>query len=235
MRIIGYLEPIQESLRGGQGKALACPGALVLPGHRFRLSPGHPSPTQFTKRFLIVLSLISFSVGCEVPPIESGGGSSASPASSAAADKPEATLFGKEDWYLPDGRVDMTGVEGEPPMTTGVPREITAKDPKKGKLTRRDGGALGTGLQALPWAENETIFNIVIKQALAQYDAIKGQYPQSHQQFMEEFLPEFCPQIKELPELEPGDAYLYDPEDHLLKIFRPGEPGAPQVDGVRAY
>jgi hypothetical protein len=52
---------------------------------------------------------------------------------------------------------------------------------------------------------------------------------------MEDFLPNYYPAALPLPKLEPGDAYLYDPEDHLLKIFRPGDPGAPQVEGVVPY
>jgi hypothetical protein len=145
-------------------------------------------------------------------------------------------LVGTNDWYLPDGRIDMSDVKGEPPMTTGVPREITAKDPKQGKLTRKRGGALGTNLQALPWAKNEITF-LAIKNNLNQYDAINSHFPRSHQEFMDDFLnnPDYISAELKLPKLEPGDAYLFDPNDHLLKIFRPGEPGAPQVEGVVAY
>lgn len=182
-------------------------------------------------------------LGCEMPNLEPPGGTG--PAQQATTEGPagqeetfgqrDGELFGKEDWYLPDGRVDMSGVPGEPPMTTGTPREITAKDPKQGKLTRKRGGeGLGTALKTLPWAKNETIFNM-IKHNLNIYDAAEGHFPESHKQFMEEFLPQYYPAALPLPKLEPGDAYLYDPNDHLLKIFRPGEPGAPQVDGVVPY
>ena len=179
---------------------------------------------------MTLLVLFAFATGCEIPEIKDAGKSSA-----AISNNEGPKIFGKEDWYLPDGRVDMSGVEGEPPMTTGTPREIEWKDPKKGKLTRRDGGALARGgLNALAKAKNETTFNM-IKSNLRIYEADKGYYPRSHIEFMEDFLPNYYPAALPLPELEPGDAYLYDPEDHLLKIFRPDDPGAPQVEGVVAY
>ena len=163
-------------------------------------------------------------VGCEVPELETPqvaatAQTSQEPQKSyidAASDVPQ-------EWYLPDGRIDMSDVPGEPPMTSGIPRAVHPKDPKQGKLSRKSRSGLGTTMQAMPWVKNETTFNIVIKQALAQFEAINSRYPTSHQEFMERFIPEFCPQVLPLPELEPGDEYIYDPEDHLLKIWRPAE------------
>lgn len=177
-----------------------------------------------TRTFLTLATLLTCSLGCDTPemnvPVQQGSTQEGSVTTAEEKKSEESTLFGKEDWYLPDGRVDMSDVAGEPPMTTSVPREVTAKDPKKGKLTRKKGGALGTSLKALPWAEFETKFQM-IKYNMAQYDAIKGHYPKSHKEFMEEYLPEFYPAALPLPELEPGDEYIYDPEDHTLKIYRP--------------
>jgi hypothetical protein len=169
------------------------------------------------------LALLAVGSGCEVPELESP--QVAAPAQSAAAPEPsllEQAAHVDPEAYLPDGRVDMAGVKGEPPMTNGIPREVTAKDPKKGKLSRRAGGYLGSSMQAMPWAENETKFQM-IKYNMEQYNAIKGYYPRSHEEFMEEYLPEFYPAALPLPELEPGDEYVYDPADHLLKIWRPAE------------
>lgn len=162
-------------------------------------------------------ALLSCALGCEVPPLEASRGSAKS-----AAKTEKTELFGKEDWYLPDGRVDMSGVPDEPPMTTSTPREVVAKDPKHGKLTRRDGGALGTGLQAIPWAKHKITFDM-IKYNLNIYDAAESHFPRTHEEFMEKFLPQYYPAALPLPELEPGDEYIYDPEDHLLKIYRPND------------
>ena len=184
----------------------------------------------------MLVAVLTLAIGCESPNVDVVD---STPTATDQQESKEIDLFSKDDWYLPDGRVDMTGVAGEPPMTTGTPREVTAKDPKKGKLTRKKGGkVLGTTLQALPWAENESHFNIVIPSQLATYDALKGRPVQSHKEFMDEFVNGFMQQHQpgfKLPKLEPGDAYLYDPDDNKLKIFRPGESGAPQVEGVVAY
>lgn len=188
-----------------------------------------------TTTFLSLTALLFVVLGCEVPEIES-----ARIAAAPAADRAEppasegGKLFSKEGWYLPDGRIDMSGVPDEPPMTNATPREILPKDPKQGKLSRKRGGALGTELQALPWAKNKVTFDM-IKYNLNIYDAAESHFPASHKEFMDKFLPEYYPAALPLPKLEPGDAYLYDPNDHLLKIFRPGDPGAPQVEGVVPY
>jgi hypothetical protein len=176
------------------------------------------------------LAVAVFVIGCEVPELESP--QAAAPAQSGQPAPTEVPTEGSRleqaahvdpEAFLPDGRVDMSGVKGEPPMTSGIPREVHPKDPKQGKLSRRAGGTLGTTMQSMPWVKNETTFNLVIKPALLQYEIIHSHYPRSHQEFMEEFIPEMCPQVLPLPELEPGDEYIYDPEDHLLKIWRPAE------------
>jgi len=161
--------------------------------------------------------MLTLMLGCEVPEIDVAE-STASVSKEKSATELQAEK--SKEGYLPDGRLDMSGVVDEPPMTTSTPREVTAKDPKQGKLTRRSGGVLGTSLKALPWAKNKMTF-LVIKSELEKYNAIKGDYPKSHEEFMEKYIPEFCPQVLPLPELETGDEYIYDPEDHLLKVYRP--------------
>lgn len=176
-----------------------------------------------TKAFSL-LAILVLAVGCEVPELESPQAAvTAQPAQPAEPGLLEQAAHVDPENFLPDGRVDMSGVPGEPPMTTGVPREIHPKDPKQGKLSRKSGGALGTTMQSMPWVKNETTFNLVIKPALVQYEILHNSYPKSHQEFMEKFIPEMCPQVLPLPELEPGDEYLYDPADNLLKIWRPSE------------
>jgi hypothetical protein len=173
---------------------------------------------------LSLLAMLFLAVGCEVPELESPQAAvSTQPAQPAEPGLLEQAAHVDPESFLPDGRVDMRGVVGEPPMTTGVPREIHPKDPKQGKLSRKSGGALGTTMQSMPWVKNETTFNLVIKPALVQYEIMHSGYPKNHQEFMEKFIPEMCPQVLPLPELEPGDEYLYDHEDNILKIWRPSE------------
>jgi hypothetical protein len=77
-------------------------------------------------------------------------------------------------------------------------------------------------MKAIPWVENKTKFDM-IKYNMAIFEADKSRWPKSHKEFMEVFLPQYYPVALPLPELEPGDEYIYDPEDHLLKIWRPAE------------
>ncbi|MEM9353083.1 MAG: hypothetical protein AAGA92_08725 [Planctomycetota bacterium] len=169
-----------------------------------------------TQTLMAALLTAAF-VGCEVPEVETVDVPTPPPTAAAEAEpEPQA-----EEGFLPDGRLDMSGVPDEPPMTSAVPRPVTAKDPLKGKRSRRAGGYLGTTVGTLPWAENEILF-IKIKSDLEVYNAMNGDYPQSHEDFMEKFLPQ---SVQTLPKLEPGDEYLYDPEDNTLKIWRPGDAG----------
>ena len=185
------------------------------------------------KRFPLLALVVVFllTTGCEVPEVDQpvAVAKSETPAPDPEPTEPASRVPNSKvehpEWYLPDGRIDMSGIPGEPPMTTSTPRKVHPKDPLKGKLTRRRGGKmLGTTLQAMPWAENQTIFNIVLPSQLATYDALKGRPVASHEEFMDEFLNGFMQQHQpgfKLPELEPGDEYIYDPDDKTLKIYRP--------------
>ncbi len=172
------------------------------------------TPTFLTLAASLTLAM---TLGCEVPEIDVPESST-----SVAQQQPdkEPVDEGVKEGYLPDGRLDMSGVKDEPPMTTSTPRKVHFKDPKHGKLSRRDGGALGSIVKNIPGVEYKTLF-MMIDYNLNIYDADKGHFPKSHEEFMEEYLPQFYPAALPLPELEPGDEYIYDPEDHLLKIYRP--------------
>ena len=171
-------------------------------------------PTFFTLAASLTLTLLLL-LGCEVPEVDM-------PESGTAVAEQQPAEEPIDEGYLPDGRLDMSGVAGEPPMTTSTPREVHFKDPKHGKLSRRGGGALGSIVEKIPSVEHKTVF-MMIKYNLNIYDADKGHFPKSHEEFMEKYLPQFYPAALPLPELEPGDEYIYDPEDHLLKIYRPEE------------
>ncbi len=174
------------------------------------------TPTFLSLASSLTLALM-LTIGCEVPEIDVSE-SSATVAKQQPAEKPAAK--GVKEGYLPDGRLDMSGVAGEPPMTTSTPREVHFKDPKHGKLSRRDGGALGSVVEKIPSVEHKTVF-MMIAYNLNIFDADKGHFPKSHEEFMEVYLPQYYPAALPLPELESGDEYIYDPDDHLLKIYRP--------------
>ncbi len=108
----------------------------------------------------------------------------------------------------------------EPPQVTSTPREVTAYDTLKGKKSREVSGYQGAALQGHAYAEDRVIFDM-IKHALILHWAEHGEYPQTHDEFMEKVVK--YNQLQ-LPELDPGVEYIYDPEDRTLKIYRPSEP-----------
>jgi len=168
------------------------------------------TPTFFTLAASLTLTLM-LTLGCEVPEIdvpESSVASATAQSTPAVEDEPEEPQ---------DEPVDMTGVENEPPPITSVPREFEAKDAKRGKKSRKAGGYLGAVGGARFYAEYQMIINSYTH-ALNLYWGEKGYYPKTHEEFMEKII-KF--NKLQLPELEAGDEYIYDPEDHLLKIYRP--------------
>ncbi len=146
--------------------------------------------------------LLAGQIGCEMPEI----------------DKPE-----------PIPVVENSPSEEDEPAATepAQPREFTANDPKRGKRSRSVGGYAGAVFGARFWAEHQMIINN-INHALDLYNAEHGNYPKSHDEFMDKIVS--VNQIA-LPELDEGQEYLYDPEDHTLKVqaSQPGDEPAEET------
>ncbi len=164
-----------------------------------------------TQNPLTVVALLSLSlaIGCEVPELEGVDAPSAMPAPRATA--AEKTGEPAAGW-------EKTEVVDREPAVTAEPREVTANDPTKGKKSRQAGGYLGAVGHARFYAEHKLIFTS-IEHALNLFWATEGNYPKTHDEFMEKIVK--FNQIQ-LPELDEGVEYIYDPEDHKLKIHRPG-------------
>lgn len=160
--------------------------------------------------------LLMLPTGCEKPNVETVA---ATVVDAEGAKTNAASTEAADDEKTPDGEepIDMTDVKYEPPPITSVPREFEAKDAKRGKKSRKAGGYLGAVAGARFYAEYEMVIN-QYKHALNLYWGTTGDYPKTHEEFMEKI-------IKfnkiQLPELEAGVEYIYDPEDHLLKVYRP--------------
>ena len=166
-----------------------------------------------TRMTLLLAATLTIAVGCEVPDIDV-------PVSSTTTTEQDQVEEPKEEvkeGYLADGRLDMSGIKGEPAPVTSSPREFVAKDAKKGKLSRQAGGSLGALGNARFYAEHEMVINSYTH-ALNLFWGMEGRYPKTHEEFMEKIIK--ANNLK-LPELEAGDEYIYDPEDHKLKIWRP--------------
>jgi hypothetical protein len=171
---------------------------------------------------LIVLLTIVL-VGCDVPDLEKEQAQQpAAPVAQSAQEQPtqpvtqEPTEQPAEE---PTERAAASTNPNEPPAVTSEAREVTALDPKKGKLSREAGGYLGAVAASRFYAEHAMIFNNM-NYALKLYQAERGEYPKSHEEFKEQIIQ--ANQIV-LPELDPGVEYIYDPADHKLKIWRPAD------------
>lgn len=105
-------------------------------------------------------------------------------------------------------------VESAQPAPPSEPVEFTADSPQKGRRSKAAGGYLGAVGHARFWAEHELIRLNIVK-ALDLFNATEGRYPKSHEEFMSKIIE---PNNIVLPELPEGEEYIYDPEDHLLKV-----------------
>jgi hypothetical protein len=99
--------------------------------------------------------------------------------------------------------------EIETPVTN-TPRPFNPHDPIKGRRSRRAAGQLGLGAVASAkfFAEHQMVI-INVKHANQLYLAETGDYPKSHEEFMEKIIKaNGIP----LPALEPEHEYIYVPE-----------------------
>ena len=117
----------------------------------------------------------------------------------------------------PEAEEEVDETPDSEPSVTSTPRAVTPNDPMKGKKSRAAGGYLGAVGHARFFAEHKLIFDS-ITHVLNLYWGEHGEYPPSHEVFMDKIIK--FNQIQ-LPQLEEGVEYIYDPEDHLLKIHRP--------------
>lgn len=100
-------------------------------------------------------------------------------------------------------------------------RNVDANSMKKGQKLREGGGYLRAVAGARFWAEHQMILNN-ITHAMQLYNAEKGYYPKTQEQFMSEIIKPNEPATK-LPELPEGWEYFYDPNDPLqLKMVNKG-------------
>jgi len=152
-----------------------------------------------TTKFLTLATMLMLPVGCEVPELDV-------PRDAAAPVQASGTATAQAEPST-----------NEINRSASQPREATGLDPKKGKLSREQGGYLGSVLGAGMYAQHQAIF-LQVKNAINLDYGLNGDFPKSHEEFMERVI-KF--NKLQLPELDEGDQYLYDPEDHTLKIFRP--------------
>jgi hypothetical protein len=79
-------------------------------------------------------------------------------------------------------------------------------------------GPLVTPAKAYFTMREKTIFQIQIPHAMQMYEALQGSAPRTHEEFMAKIIQDN--QIK-LPDLPPGQRYVYDPQAKELMVERP--------------
>jgi len=166
-----------------------------------------------TTTSLTLAALMSFAIGCDVPEIEAPR-AAAPPAQETASEPAEQPA--EEDFRYN---------RNDPGTADSTPRKATGFDGKRGKLSRQEGGYLGTVLGSGMYAQHQAVF-LQVEQAINIHYGLHGDFPKSHEEFMKDVI-EF--NNIQLPELSEGDEYIYDPEDHTLKIYRPGDEEADDV------
>ena len=89
---------------------------------------------------------------------------------------------------------------------------------KKGQSLKNDTGMVVEPVKQLIRFEQKAVFDIQIKQALELYKGSTGEYPKTHEEFMENVIKANSIQ---LPELPAGQKYIFDPEQAQLMVERP--------------
>lgn len=132
------------------------------------------------------------------PPLEPAAGPSADADTTVSQDAPAADV---------------------PPETVRVPAEVGVgvkgrklDDPHLVQM-------IVTPARALFRTRERVVFEVQIPHAMQLYEATNGRKPRSHDEFMQEIIG--FNQIQ-LPELPPGQRYVYDPESGELMVERPG-------------
>ncbi len=88
----------------------------------------------------------------------------------------------------------------------------------KGRSLDEHEGLLVTPAKAYFSARERIVFEIAVPKALQLYEATNGSPPRSHEEFMTQVIEA---QGIKLPELPPGQRYVYDPQTKELMVERP--------------
>lgn len=120
--------------------------------------------------------------------------------------------------------ITTDSVESVPPAgKQGTPKPAPAPTREKAKagVTGRGnygsgfGGGMGTTALSTYVRVQEKVEFLQVDQALTLYKATNGELPKSHEEFMEKVIK--ANQIN-LPKLQEGDKYVYDPEKGQLMV-----------------
>ncbi|MBM4004015.1 MAG: hypothetical protein FJ295_12140 [Planctomycetes bacterium] len=126
----------------------------------------------------------------------------------------------------PNAVVPPTATDSPPAAASpSVPPAGATEDVKAGVGVGAQGrsldghsGLIVTPAKTLFAAKEKIVFEIAIPHALNLYNAAEGNYPRSHDEFMERVVRANNIVLPKLPE---GNSYVYDPETYELMVRRP--------------
>ena len=174
---------------------------------RSMIARSHPgcSMLRLASRVVLALCLGSIAVGCvpqigQRPAADSGSTGSAATAGNASGQGVDSVSPGS----------------GSQPAFEQVPAQAGVGI--KGRSLDEHEGALVTPAKTLFKVRERVVFEIQIPQAMALFQASEGNYPATHDEFMERIVN--ANNIK-LPALPEQHVYVYDPESHELLVRRP--------------
>jgi hypothetical protein len=145
-----------------------------------------------------LILIFGASLGCDVTELpEAPPTAPAAPAAQAVEESPKVATAGG------------TLVEDDAPPVSDTPRPFDVRDPIKGRASREAGGYLGAVGNSRFAAEYKIIM-ANITHALNLYWGSEGEYPQTHEEFMEKIIK--FNNLK-LPELPPDREYIYVPDE----------------------
>ena len=156
----------------------------------------------------MVLALL---VGCEVPELDIPETEQDRLAKQTREqEKKELDEAGLKEFEAPPKLAEQKqeNADGNEPVTNET-REFKVQDAKKGKKSRQAGGYLGAVGNARFSIEHKAILANMEK-ALDLFNAEKGYYPKTQEEFLEKIIK---PNKIQLPELEADEEYVYNPED----------------------
>lgn len=137
-------------------------------------------------------------------------------------------LFKEPKKKVAEGAAPEAAKEAAPPQMEQVKAGVGVG--QKGSKIRGEGVNQMIAGPAIAYfnAKEKIVFEIEVPHNLEIYRALNdGNYPKSHDEFMEKVIKEY--QVK-LPALPEGHQYVYDVESHTLMVERPvkGDAAAPK-------
>lgn len=164
------------------------------------------------RKFACVLTvLVAFVTGCETD-------EPASPAAANSAGNDAANTVAKPVWEKEGQAAQGQAAAEKPPET--VVEQAKPGMTGKGKYDPNSPAAIVTTPLGAYHRVKEALTLDLITHALNLYNALHGEYPQSHDEFMKEIIQANNIGLPKLPE---GHEYWYDAATHTLMVKHPAE------------